>query len=133
MDSSTCKLILVVEDETLVSLTIEEMLVEAGFHYFAVVSAREGIAALEEDAERYCALLTDIRMPGEGSGWDVARRARQLRPLLPIIYMTGDSAAQWRAEGVPGSILLQKPFVEAQLMTALAGLLNDAGMNGTSE
>lgn len=34
----------------------------------------------------------------------------ELHPLLPIIYMTGDSLDQWTAPGVPGSLVLQKPF-----------------------
>jgi hypothetical protein len=45
---------------------------------------------------------------------------------MPVIYMTGDSAAQWSANGVPNSVLLRKPFVDAQLTTALATLLNAA-------
>ena len=31
--------------------------------------------------------------------------------------MTGDSAADWAAEGVPNSTLLQKPFATAQMIT----------------
>ena len=37
--------------------------------------------------------------------------------------MTGDSAADWSAEGVPNSVMLQKPFAEAQLLTAMGTLL----------
>jgi hypothetical protein len=46
--------------------------------------------------------------------------------FLPVVYMTGDSADQWLAHGVLGSILLKKPFVDAQLITALGTLLNAA-------
>jgi len=44
--------------------------------------------------------------------------------------MTGDSAKNWAAQGVPDSVLLQKPFVHAQLVTALTTLLNEATMSG---
>ena len=72
------------------------------------------------------ALITDIRM-GEGpDGWEIARRARELNPRLPVIYMSGDSAADWSAQGVPGSIMLQKPFASAQIVTAVASLINQA-------
>ncbi len=37
--------------------------------------------------------------------------------------MSGDSATDWAAQGVPKSIMLQKPFVEAQLLTAISSLL----------
>jgi hypothetical protein len=42
----------------------------------------------------------------------------------PVVYMTGASADQWTSQGVPNSILLQKPFAPAQLMTAVSQLLN---------
>ncbi len=38
--------------------------------------------------------------------------------------MSGDSAYDWSANGVPESIMLRKPFVFAQLITALTTLLN---------
>ena len=59
-------------------------------------------------------------------------RAVNLNPALPnswsmlegLYRMTGAAADEWAAQGVPGSILLQKPFVPAQLVTALSQLLN---------
>jgi DNA-binding response OmpR family regulator len=61
---------------------------------------------------------------GRLDGWEVAKRAREVNPALPIIYMTGAAADQWPANGVPNSILLTKPFAPAQLVTALSNLLN---------
>jgi hypothetical protein len=46
--------------------------------------------------------------------------------------MTGDSAYLWSAHGVPNSVLLQKPFVDAQLITALANLLNNVAQQATA-
>ncbi|MDO1582394.1 response regulator [Rhizobium oryzicola] len=126
------QLVLIAEDETLIGFMLVESLIDAGFDSLVSVTAREAISALELDAPRFAALLTDIKMPGTETGWDVARRARELSPQIPVIYMTGDSADQWRAQGVPGSVLLQKPFAPAQLVTALTSLLNDAGMAGIS-
>jgi CheY-like chemotaxis protein len=128
VEFSELKVVLVAEDDALISITLIDMLAEADFETVVVRDAQEATAALEEDASRFCALLTDVRMPGKGNGWDVARRARELQPSLPVIYMTGDNAGQWRAHGVPGSVLLQKPFVGAQLIIALTNLLNEAGM-----
>jgi CheY-like chemotaxis protein len=130
LDSSNKPLILIAEDDAAVSMIVEDILTEAGFRFLAVVNAEEAITALEDRPDRFSALVTDIRMPGEANGWDVARRGRELQPVLPIIYMTADSAAQWTAHGVPGSVLLQKPFVSAQLVTALTNLLNEADTAG---
>jgi hypothetical protein len=45
---------------------------------------------------------------------------------MPVIYMTGDSALHRSGNGVPGSVLLQKPFADAQLISVLASLLHPA-------
>jgi DNA-binding NtrC family response regulator len=132
-EDSSKLLVLIAEDELLIKLSLEDVVTEAGFEHRAVPDADEAILALEEDSARFCALITDVRMPGQTDGWDLARRARELQPLIPVIYMTGDSAKEWAAQGVPNSVLLQKPFVHAQLVTALTTLLNDAAPSGIGQ
>ena len=123
-------LVLIAEDEFLIQATLEDVMTEAGFEHISLPNADEAILALEEDSARFCALITDVRMPGKTDGWDLARRARELKPIMPVIYMTGDSAKGWAAQGVPNSVMLQKPFVHAQLVTGLTTLLNDAAKSG---
>ena len=43
---------------------------------------------------------------------------------MPVVYMTGTQGDDWASQGVPNSVLLTKPFAPAQLLTALANLLN---------
>ena len=57
----------------------------------------------------------------------MGHRAREVVSGIPVIYMSGDSAHEWSANGVPESVMLQKPFVMAQLITAITTLLNQAG------
>ena len=113
--------ILVVDDEMLVRLALVDALKEGGY---SVVEAEDGDAALEaiNDAEALRGLVTDIRMPGT-DGWTVAHQARGKFPSLAVVYVTGDSADQWAANGVPLSIVLQKPFAHAELVAALSNLL----------
>jgi CheY-like chemotaxis protein len=42
-----------------------------------VSSGEEAVGLLDRDHARYCALLTDIHLSGDLTGWNVARRARQ--------------------------------------------------------
>jgi DNA-binding response OmpR family regulator len=72
----------------------------------------------------YRALITDVNLNGSLSGWEVAKQIREMAAGLPVIYMTGAAADQWTSHGVPNSILLQKPFAPAQLVTAVSQLLN---------
>jgi DNA-binding response OmpR family regulator len=120
-------LLLLVEDEVLVALSLEDGLSEAGFKMEVVHNGRDALAAMEESSANYLALITDIRLPTDGpDGFALGHRARELSPDIVVIYMSGDSAIEWKANGVPGSIMLQKPFAIAQLITALSTLLNAA-------
>lgn len=69
-------------------------------------------------------MITDVNLGGILTGWDVARNARERFPSLPVVYVTGDSSHEWAAHGVPNSVLISKPFVAAQIVSAVAGLLN---------
>lgn len=74
---------------------------------------------------KYRALVTDINLGrNKLEGWEVARHVREIDPAFPVVYMSGDSAEDWASKGVPNSIMLAKPFAPAQLVTAVAQLLN---------
>jgi CheY-like chemotaxis protein len=73
---------------------------------------------------RTSALVTDINLKGRMDGWEAARQAREIDPEFPIVYISGASAADWPSKGVPNSVMLEKPFAPAQLVTAIANLLN---------
>jgi len=117
--------VLVVEDDALVQGMVGEALSQGGFGPQIVSSGEEAITLLQGDESNSCrALITDINLSGSLTGWDVAKRARELFPDLPVIYMTGAAADQWPSHGVPNSVLLQKPFAPAQVVTAVSQLLN---------
>jgi CheY-like chemotaxis protein len=82
------------------------------------------VTLLKGNKSKYCALVADIGLRGRIDGWEVARHARRIDPEFPVVYMTGQGADQWASKGVPNSILLNKPFAPAQLVTAVSQLLN---------
>ena len=114
-----------VEDELIIAFTLEEELAEAGFQVVTLGQSASAFGAIERQDAPYCALITDIDLGSRPNGWELAHRARELNPELPVIYMSGKSAFEWKAHGVPDSVMLQKPFVFAQLLTALSTLLNE--------
>ena len=120
-------LLLLVEDEALIRMNLQEELGDAGFTLVIATDGAQAVAELEADATRFRGVLTDIRLGSGPNGWAVARRARELVPGVPMVYMSGDSAHEWDAQGVPGSIMVAKPVVTAQILTALSNLLNEAG------
>jgi CheY-like chemotaxis protein len=117
-------LILLVEDEQLIALSVQEALEDGGYAVRAATSGIDAISFLDEATDQICALITDIRLGIGPDGWDLARHARELNPRLPIVYMSGDSSLGHSSRGVPDSLMIQKPFAPAQIVTAVSTLLN---------
>ena len=124
MDSAVT--VLLIEDEPLVAMFVRDALEDGGFVVLHLSEAQAAAKAISDGIETVAALVTDIRLGDELTGWDLARLAREHRHELPIVYISGDSAIDHCAQGVPESVMIQKPFVAAQLITAIANLLNQA-------
>jgi DNA-binding response OmpR family regulator len=114
------QLILLVEDELLISELLVDQLEEAGFAVLSESNGQSAIATFDAQANEVIALVTDVRLGSGPSGWGVAHHVRTRAPTMPVIYMTADSAEEWGANGVPSSVLIQKPFVPAQVITAVS-------------
>lgn len=118
-------IILVVEDDPPVQSIIKESLSDGGFEPAVTESGEDAVTLLNAGKAKYRALVTDINLGrGKMDGWEVAKHAREINPEFPIVYMSGDSAADWASKGVPNIVMLSKPFAPAQLVTAVSQLLN---------
>ena len=116
--------VLVIEDDDGIQCLVDDALTEAGFDPAIAASGEEAVTLFQGSNGKYRVLVTDINLIGRIDGWEVAQQARKIDPELPIVYMSGASAADWPSKGVPNSIMLAKPFAPAQLVTALSQLLN---------
>ena len=124
MPQTEMPLVLVVEDEELIQSLVEETLRDGGFEPVIATSGEEAVTLLKAHNGKYRALVTDINLKGKMDGWQVAQHAREIEPEFPIVYMSGAAAADWTSKGVPNSVMLPKPFAPAQLLAAVANLLN---------
>ena len=116
--------ILVIEDDDALQVVVEDALSEGGFEAAIAASGEEAVTLLMGQKDKYRALVIDINLLGRLNGWEVAQKAREIDPQFPIVYVSGAAAADWASKGVPNSIMLEKPFAPAQLVTAVANLLN---------
>ena len=115
--------LLLVEDEPLVALALQHLLEDAGYRVLLASSGAEGAVALDRHSHEIAGLITDIRLGAGPDGWSLAAQARALRPMLPVLYVSGDSAHQWAFRGVGGSVMLAKPFSAPSILEALADML----------
>ncbi|MGH7515955.1 MAG: ATP-binding protein [Gemmatimonadales bacterium] len=116
--------VLLVEDEDAVRTMAARILRQQGF---TVVEASDGGAALEALQDYGGALdliLTDVVMPGV-SGVELADRAVQLRPGMPVLFMSGFSEREVadRSGAPAGTLLLTKPFHAGELVAAVQKVL----------
>jgi len=117
-------LILVVEDDYPLQGVVEDFLRQGGFETHILSSGEEALTLFRGKVAEYKALVTDVSLKGTLNGWEVARQIRETAADFPVVYMTGAAADAWTSQGVPNSILLQKPFAPAELVTAVSQLLN---------
>jgi two-component system cell cycle sensor histidine kinase/response regulator CckA len=110
--------ILLVEDEVSVRKTTQIILSRGGYR---VLAAANGVAALELWAQHRDAvdlLVTDLVMPANMTGMQLARRLLVDNPQLKVIFSSGHSAeiAGRQIELRAGDNFLQKPFSPDQLL-----------------
>ena len=74
-------------------------------------------------------MVTDIGLPGGMDGRQLADFVRQLRPGLPVLFITGYAADAARRPDfiTEGMDLLVKPFTTDTLAGRLHALLAEAG------
>lgn len=116
--------ILLVEDDDTVADTVGGMLAELGYETERAAGGDEALRRLAQKAD-FSLLLSDMIMPGDISGIDLAVHVKRDWPGLAIMLMTGYSAAAASAAKV-GVPLLTKPFTIQDLSVGLVTALDQA-------
>ncbi|WP_066680294.1 ATP-binding protein [Caulobacter sp. CCH9-E1] len=115
--------VLLVEDDDSVAHLVEEMLRELGYEVKRVADGSSALDALRADPG-FQLVFSDMVMPGDIGGLDLARDISRLRPDLPVVLTTGYSAAA-AAASKEGRRVLVKPYrieaLAAELDAVLAG------------
>jgi hypothetical protein len=108
--SATGETVLVVEDEPVVRAVILEMLDEQGYQTLEAVDGPSGLRMLQGN-EQIDLLVTDVGLPGI-NGRQLADQARETRPGLKILFITGYAESVAIADGFlqPGMEMITKPF-----------------------
>jgi DNA-binding response OmpR family regulator len=115
--------VLVVDDDASIQSVVQDALSDGGFASNVASSGEEAASLL--NTNKYDVLIVDISFGIDHvEGWAIARRARAFNPAFPVIYITGGNTNEWAFQGVPNSIVLQKPFAPDQLLMAISQLLN---------
>lgn len=119
---SESPILLVVEDDFLVRLTLVDGLTDGGFEVLEATDAQEALALIC-DRPDIVAMLTDINLPGGCDGIALARAVRVIRPDLPVVYASGRYSTLDSDKTVEGGRFLAKPFTPALACATLRDML----------
>ena len=118
--------VLLVEDNAAVLTLMTEMLVDLGYR---VVTASDATGALEilRRGEQIDLIFTDVVMPGQKNGVQLAAEARELRPGLKVLLMsghTGEALKRYQME-LADLPIIAKPFDQPVLAAQLRKILEN--------
>lgn len=123
------RVVLLAEDEPLIRFDIADELRQSGFQVIEAGNADEAIDVLDSTA-RIDLVVTDVRMPGDRNGLDVARAVKEKRPGVKIIVMSGHLVPKEKHEDLI-DLFVSKPTPGDQLAKAIVDLMNaDAAKRG---
>jgi CheY-like chemotaxis protein len=123
--AATGETVLVVEDEPVVRGVILEMLQDQGYRTLEAVDGPSGLLILRSN-ERIDLLVTDIGLPGI-NGRQLADQARETRPVLKVLFITGYAESAAIADGFlqPGMEMITKPFELDNLSRRIRAMISD--------
>jgi two-component system cell cycle sensor histidine kinase/response regulator CckA len=126
-DKSLAKL-LVVDDDSDIVQVLKVGLLKNRFLVDAFTNPDEALQSFKSDAESYCLLLSDIRMPGL-SGIQLARKVKEINPNVKVVLMTAfeirdnEFSKVFPSTQVDGFV--QKPIGIKELTDKILSLIGD--------
>ncbi|VVM55850.1 Sensor histidine kinase RcsC [Pseudomonas fluorescens] len=118
--------ILVVDDEHTVRMLLVEVLEELGYCVIEAADSAEGLKVLRSGV-RIDLLISDVGLPGGMNGRQMADAAREVRPGLKTLFITGYAETAAIAQGhlEPGMHVLTKPFAIDTLVSRVRRLMGE--------
>ena len=114
--------LLVVEDDDIVRMLMVEVLDELGYSVIEAEDASAALKVLEDPNQPLALMMTDVGLP-DMRGEALAGKARELRPLLPVLFASGYAENIDVPEGMH---MIGKPFSIDQLRDKVQGILGTA-------
>ena len=119
--------VLIIDDEPSVRMLVTEVLEGLGYAAIEAADGVSGLKVLQSDVQ-IDLLITDVGLPGGMNGRQMADVARQSRPKLRVLFITGyaENAAVGHGHLEPGMHLLTKPFSIEALATRVKSIIGTA-------
>jgi len=120
-DANRKPIVLVVEDEILIRIDIAEYLRENGFTVVEAANAAEAVEVFASSA-KVDIVFSDINMPGEMDGFELARWIGEHFDGVPVLLTSG---AETAARGGQTVSFIYKPYIFWNVEKRLRQLLDE--------
>lgn len=118
--------VLVVEDDPMIREIVCEVLSEAEFKVLGADNTAHACEVLDTPAD-IAAAFVDVDLGDKEGGYAVARRARETRPDLVVVYTSGGAREDFEKKRVPDSLFVPKPYLPSQVAHLLRATLQKHG------
>jgi CheY-like chemotaxis protein len=116
--------VLIVDDEPTVRMLITDILEDLGYAAIEAGDSATGLKVLQSDV-RIDLLVTDVGLPGGMNGRQMADAARNHRPDLKVLFITGYAENAILGNGTlpPGMAVLTKPFAMDNMAARIRSMI----------
>jgi CheY-like chemotaxis protein len=127
VESGLGETVLVVDDDPTVRMLIAEVLTENHYRLLEAADGPSALKILESRQQRIDMMVTDVGLPGGMNGRQLADAARQVRPELRILFITGyaENAVVGNGHLEPGMAVLVKPFAMSSFANKVREILEE--------
>ena len=116
--------ILLVEDDPVMREMVSEILCQSGYMVLTAASAPQALKTWEKFKRLIDLLLTDVLIPCRSTGLELARKFRQSKPKLRIVFTSGFGPEICAGDPAMASgWFLPKPFSQAALLRIVSNCL----------
>ena len=113
------RLVLLVDDDGDVREVVRRQLIELGYLTIEASNADQALDLLA-NVDEISVLISDVVMPGDMNGHDLAKCASERRPGLKILLMSAYAEGESKDRGKYPVPILRKPFENHELLRAIA-------------
>ena len=116
------RICLIVDDEPAIRTFLRGILEQRQFHILEADSAARALKIIQTQGGRLDLIVSDIRMPGDMSGLDLAHSVRNAFPAIPVILISG--YCDTYPDNKAGFEFIPKPFAPEAILNATDRALN---------
>lgn len=124
--------ILLVEDDSTLSLIVEDALIREGFDVVCASNGENGLELFRETNPEI--IVADVMMP-KMDGFEMVRLIRQVAPAVPVLFLTARTALDDVVKGfeIGANDYIRKPFQILELLVRIRALLKRSSQGAAEE